>query len=363
MFDHSLPSTFEPVPYEASGTLLRKSYFFHDIRLSCQTNHPAILTMLDKILARFPEPCIVRGEASYAVFCYESVSQFPVQLPQAHVRMETLRLLTRTRLKYYRGLDDVNEYQYYEALPAINAPALSVINPAERTAFVQIEGPDRYQASFLLRYVFLIALGQLVRQFDFEPCHSAAITAPWDDEQGALILGDSGSGKTTLSLSCACEGSGLLGDDLIMLREDAGIINAYSISADVSVRSGSIDLLPALSSLRAYPVDARDKRYCSIERIRTGATRARTPVRLLIFPSLATGGSSTLLPLSKAATLQTLIDYCSSAGNTYPQAQQRLFFLLSTLAEQARGYRLSVARGATDGPKLLHSLFTGADYD
>ena len=79
-----------------------------------------------------------------------------------------------------------------------------------------------YQAAFLRRYVFLLALGQIMGRFGFEPCHAAAITAPWDDHQGALILGESGSGKTTLSLECASLGCGFLGDDLVMLRSNVG---------------------------------------------------------------------------------------------------------------------------------------------
>jgi len=49
--------------------LLSKVYFFHDIRIVCQTNHSAILAILDKMLAIFPEPGEVQGEANYFILC------------------------------------------------------------------------------------------------------------------------------------------------------------------------------------------------------------------------------------------------------------------------------------------------------
>ncbi|HLI07101.1 MAG TPA: hypothetical protein VKV40_11090 [Ktedonobacteraceae bacterium] len=346
---------------------LRQVFFFHDVRIVCRTNHPRILLLLEKMLEAFPEPEMLRGEACYSIYCYDDASQFPLQLPPRRTRTETLRLLTNTRLKCYKA-QGATEYQSYEAQAEVNAPVLSIIYPEEHEAVTELEPLKRYQETFLQRYVFLIALGQLMRKFGFEPCHSAAITAPWDNSQGALILGHSGSGKTTLSLGCALSGCGLLGDDLIMLRADGQEqkICAYSIFQEVSVRAGSLDLWPALEFLRSYPVDARDKRYCLIEHLRPGIKRTRTPVDILIFPSLTDEASSALTPLSKARTLQMLIDLCTSKSNSrmsYPRAQERLFFLLSDLAQQASGYHLAVARGASDGPRLVRALFTGEPHE
>jgi len=341
--------------------LLSKVYFFHDIRIVCQTNHSAILAILDKMLAIFPEPGEVQGEANYFILCSQDALQFPVPLPHSRVRTETVRLLTNTKLKYYRSADGSTLYQSYAAFPPVNEAALSIIDPANAIAVTQLAMPGRYQATFLQRYVFLLALGQLMQKFGFEPCHAGAVTSPWDSQQGALIFGASGSGKTTLSVGCASTGCGLLGDDLVMLRKRAndGAVAAYAISHEVSIRSASLDLWPALSFLRAVPADARDKRYSAIDRVCNGAARVQTTIRLLLFPTLTEEAQSAVIPLSKASVLQELVDACLGKNSASQQAQERLFLFLSTLADQAKGYRLAIARGSNDGPQIVRSLFAG----
>lgn len=335
-----------------------KNFFFHDIRVSCQVNHPALLQAAEALLGRYPGCDQPRGEVCYHMYCYDEKLSFPVTLPPSCTCMGKTQLLTGTYLEYYSDPDSGNEYQSYTAQQGINVATLSVIDTARRLALIQLEAPEYYKPAFLYRYVLLLALGRLVYPYGFVPCHAAAISAPWDHQQGALIIGASGSGKTTLSLGCAIGGCGLLSDDLVMLRYDRTeeTIKAYSIMPEISVRSGSLDLWEELSFLKAYPVDARDKRYCPIEHIHQGAARTQVPVRVLIFPQLITGTQSTLVELSRAQTLQALIEECVGKRSVYPEEDRQLFSLLSMLAGQAPGYRLNIARGSTDGPELVCSL-------
>ena len=355
-----LQNTLNTPLYNLSTTILRKVYFFHDIRIVCQTNHPAILALLESMLGFFPEPAHIVGEATYTVLCYENVAQFPMPLPRNRIRTDTMQLLTGTRLKYYRSRENGFLYQSYVALPSTNEAALSIIDPEQGSALTQLAMPESYQPTFLRRYVLLLALGQLMQGYGFEPCHAGAITAPHNTQTGALILGSSGSGKTTLSIGCATIGCGFLGDDLVMLRHDKAndSIGAYAISHEVAIRSGSLNLWPSLVALRDLPVDQRDKRYCPIEQIRTGASRTYTSIRLLCFPSLTNESGSTITPLSKASTLQALVDECLGKKTLPFSAQERMFMFLSQLAEQATGYQLSIAQGTSDGPRIVHSLLT-----
>lgn len=361
MLKDTLLDTFDTAISNLNTTVLRKVYFFHDIRILCQTNHPTILALLDTMLSSFPEPAIIVGKATYTILCYDNATQFPVPLPRQRRRSDTMRLLTGTRLKYYYSRDGILLYLSYTTLPSVNETALSVIYPAQGSVLTQLEMPERYQPTFLRRYVLLLALGQLMNSYGFESCHAGAVTAPHAAEQGALLLGSSGSGKTTLSIGCAISGCGFLGDDLVMLRQNTtdDLIGAYTITHEVAVRSETLNLWPTLAFLREMPADQRDKRYCHIEQIQKGSIRTQTPISLLLFPILTDAASSTITPLSKALTLQALVDECLGKKSLPFQAQERVFLFLSKLAEQANGYRLAIARGSNEGPQLVQSLLTG----
>jgi hypothetical protein len=341
--------------------MVRKVYFFHDISIACETNHPAVLAVFDALLGIFPRPSTIQGHLTCKAFCYEQADQFPLQLPQQRTRTSAVRLLTGTKLKYYSNHDGTILYQKYEAQPEINREILSVIYPAEGAAIIQLVLPVDEQALFLRRYGFLLALGQLLQPYGYEPFHAGTISAPGDTARGALILGASGSGKSTLSIGCACEGFGLLGDDLVMLRAapEHGGIDAFAITHEVSVRPATLALWPQLGFLEQYMPDQRDKRYCMIEQIAHGAAQLRTSIRLILFPVLTEQGSSSIIQLPKSAILQGLIDECLGKIDQPRQEQERAFSFLCSLSELVPGYRIAIARGATDGPALVRSLLAG----
>lgn len=345
-----------------AGQITQKNYYYHDIRIICQTNHPVLRAALEAVFGMFPEPAVVRGEASYALFCYESACQFPLPLPDDLIYSSTLSLLNHAQLKAYRSQDHTTNYLHFVTHSSANESALSIVRKEQHSALTQLEMPERYDPTFLRRYILLLTLGELLETCGFEACHAAAITAPWNDRLGALILGTSGSGKTTLSLGCACSGYGLIGDDLVMLRQGGAreAIKAYALLPEVSIRNGTLDLWSQLSFLRTYPMDERAKRSCPIEEIRPGATRQCAPVHSLFFPSLTNALISTITPLSKVATLQLLIGYCISKENMSAITQERLFRLLTALTEQASGYQLAIARGDESMPHRLYTLLREA---
>ncbi|HEY6539357.1 MAG TPA: hypothetical protein VIZ18_00390 [Ktedonobacteraceae bacterium] len=350
--------------HEHNAELLEKTFFFHDIAVHCRTNHSQILAWLAEMLDAFPKAARIRGEVQYAIFCYDEAARFPMQLPPARQRTDAIELLTGTILKYYRSPDSALEYHSYRALEGVNSALLTVIERDAPIVTTQLERLERYRPSFLRRYVFLLALGHVMTRFGFEPFHAAAITAPWDDHQGALLVGASGSGKTTLSVGCAISGCGLLGDDLVMLRaqEQDNAITACVVSHEVAVRSRSLQLWDALAFLAPYPADERDKRYCSINDIRAGSARLETPIRLLLFPTLTGEARSRVIPMSKAQALQALIEQTISKGYQHHHTPATLFGLLVQLAQQATSYQVLISRGANDGPTIVKSLFAGERY-
>ena len=77
MLKDTLYDTLYATTRDLPEPLLSKTYFFHDIRVVCQTNHPAIFSIFDKMLGFFPEPAKLLGEAAYCILCSEHAAQFP----------------------------------------------------------------------------------------------------------------------------------------------------------------------------------------------------------------------------------------------------------------------------------------------
>lgn len=360
--DEAWPGQAQPLLYNAE--LLEKSFFFHDIAVHCRANDRQLLDWLDEMPGAFLQPAHTRGEVQYTICWYEDAAHFPLQLPPARRRTDTIQLLPGTLLKYYDSADAARDYHRYAALEGVNGTSLTVIERNAPVLITQLEQLERYQPAFLRRYVYLLALGHVMSRFGFEPFHAAAISAPWDERQGALIVGASGSGKTTLGIGCAIAGCGLLGDDLVLLRAEEGneAIAAYAVTHEVALRSGSLGLWDTLSFLTTYAADRRDKRYCSINDIRAESARLSTPIGLLLFPTLTGEARSHAIPMSKAQTLQALIEQTISTRHQHHHSRAELFALLGQLAQQASGYRVFIARGANDGPELVRSLFAGARY-
>ncbi len=342
---------------QSDAELCTTHYFFHDIHIVCHTNAPAIQAALHTLLACFPATNEHHGVLHCYIACYDSREYFPLRLPAQAQQHDTLQLVTNTQLSLYTDVDSNALYQHYAPQAACNGEILSVLHPQHHTAFIQLERAEQYTATFLRRYVFLLALGELLRSYDFVPYHAAALTAPGHDDCGILIPGDSGSGKTTLSLSCASTNYGLLGDDLVLLRlQHPSTLSIYAILPEIAVRTPSLALLPRLAFLHALPTDMRDKRYCTIEELRPGAMRLITQPRILLFPTLTDHTTHLVQRLGQAATLQRLVQHSISSKHTTRTAQEQLFSLLTALATQSTGYQVEIARGKPDLPQLIHSL-------
>ncbi len=334
-----------------------QSYFFHDIHLLCHTNDLAIQTALDTLLTCFPAAHEQHGALHCYITCYDSKDQFPLPIPADARQIDTLQLVTDTTLSLYMHEENHLLYQYYAPQTACNGTILTVLSLQQQTAFIQLERAELYTPAFLRRYVFLLAIGELLHNYGFVPYHAAALSAPDDDNYGVLIPGDSGSGKTTLSLSCASTTYGLLGDDLVLLRlTQPATLSVYAILPEVSVRTPSLALLPRLAFLQATPADQRDKRYCAIEQLRAGAMRFITQPRLLLFPTLTEAENHTAHALSQATALHYLIQQSISRAHTTRATQEQLFSLLTTLTMQATSYRVQIARGRDDLPAFIRSL-------
>src|SRR5215472_9180741 len=92
MFNDTLLDSVETAVHKLPEPVLDTVFFFHDIRVTCRTNHPAILAILTEMLGMFPEPAKLHAEVTYAVMCYESSSDFPLKLPGSRIHTNAVRL-------------------------------------------------------------------------------------------------------------------------------------------------------------------------------------------------------------------------------------------------------------------------------
>ncbi len=342
---------------DRSEQMLRQELFFHTIRLHCQTNHPALLRMLGVLLDRFPRCATPSGEARYSVFCYCDPAQFPVPLPRHRLRLGEMQLLTGTHLKYYRDNDGVREYQSYIVQPQVNAAALSVIDVRQHEALTQLEPLERYEAAFLQRYVLLLALGRLLHPYGFEPCHAAAICAPWDHRQGALIIGSSGSGKTTLVLSCLQIGMQHLADDVLFLARDDELIYTYAFPEDIGVRTGTLDLLGQHEFMQNLVVDQREKLFVDVQQHFRSQVIGHAPIHLLLFVHAKDRDTDFRAePIAPAQAVSLLVQEYISRQEAQESAVEDIFELFVDLVAQAPAYRLWLTPDARRNAEQVRML-------
>src|SRR6266516_798693 len=80
MVTRMVPDPLHMTGSHAPGPLLSKTLFFHDVRLTCQTNHPTMLALLEDMLARYPEPLRVTRNIMPRLSSYDAA--LPVCRPQ-----------------------------------------------------------------------------------------------------------------------------------------------------------------------------------------------------------------------------------------------------------------------------------------
>ena len=152
------------------------------------------------------------------------------------------------------------EYQSYQR---VTCPICVVRNKKDRYAQIFVEDVERVAPWFMMRHVFYIALGALLRDDGYEVVHAGAIAL---DGAGILLVGSPGSGKTTLLLSCLQAGMKLLGDDVILLAKDNGSVKGYAFPEDIGVRRGTIELLGHYSFMQRLKEDVRHKRFIDVQK-------------------------------------------------------------------------------------------------
>jgi energy-coupling factor transporter ATP-binding protein EcfA2 len=188
--------------------------------------------------------------------------------------------------------------------------------------------------------------------------HAAGAVEP-ESGRGLLFIGPSGCGKSTLATRLAAAGFHYLSDDLHLLRESGGAVEARALRRVFGV-NGSPASASALegraeSFKAAGPFDP-DKLYFDPETLFPGRFRESCVPRAIFFPEVTDEHASVTRALTQSEAMARLIRMCPWAGYDLPAARAHLG-VLARLARQAAAYELRAGRDMLGDSSFAASFF------
>jgi hypothetical protein len=230
-------------------------------------------------------------------------------------------------------------FREFQAYPNVCSRVYSVMHKQDYYATIYIQQVDACQPWFIPRFVFYMVLGAMFGYSGYEAVHTAAVAL---DQQGIMIAGSPGSGKSTLVLSCLQAGMGLLGDDVLFLAKEEGVVYLYAFPEDIGVRKGTTRMLSGADFIESLPdEDQRHKRPVDVQRYFRGQIVASCPVRLIVFLH-ADNRQDTFRaePLSPAQAVALLMREYVSQQQAREGEADYMFDIFGDVAAQALAYRL-----------------------
>lgn len=254
-----------------------------------------------------------------------------------------------------RWKEDQLRFREYQAYPGICSRICSVLHKKDYHATIFIQNVTECQPWFITRFVFYMVIGAMFNYSGHEVVHAAAVAL---NERCILIAGSPGSGKSTLVLSCLEAGMCLLGDDVLFLAKDDGVVKVYAFPEDIGVRRGTTELLSEYAFIQDLPPDdERHKRPVDVQRHFRNQVISSCPVRLLLFLHRKDRGdkfSAEAIPPAHAVSL-LMQEYISQEQAKEGEADH-MFGIFGDMAAQAPAYRLCLTTNTKDNAEQVRRL-------
>jgi hypothetical protein len=228
-----------------------------------------------------------------------------------------------------------------------NAPALAELDPVTVTARVTLSPAAAARIAECARTFFLTVLILLLRRAGWHHVHAAAAIDP--SGRGWLIAGNAEAGKSTTAALLASRGWQVSTDDIAFLVPGRRRVAVVACRTPIALRprayrllnqAGGV-LLPEQRKVGLWPEDLG------------GRWVPRVDPDVIVFPSVGLSGEQTRAePISAHETLNELIRWSSWVILEPDLARERLH-LLTTLARQGRGYRVTLGRDLFTDPDRL----------
>ncbi|MGD8584306.1 MAG: hypothetical protein PVJ75_03055 [Chloroflexota bacterium] len=217
---------------------------------------------------------------------------------------------------------------------------------------VDTDTPIRVQVTHMslstgrLEDIVFSSLAPALRRRGLFMIHAFAIEK---DEGAILLVGESGSGKTTTGLSLISHGWRYLANDVLLLRENGGIVSAMPTPGGIGLNAHSLQLLPGLGSTASFKHTTAKYYYPATELVAGWGRGA--PVRRILFTQVRPDGETGLEPTNHSVTLARLMEASVDRWDTASLDDH--LHTLALLSRQAEGYELSVGRDLERLPSLL----------
>jgi hypothetical protein len=227
-----------------------------------------------------------------------------------------------------------------------NAPALAELDPRTVTARVTLSPAAAARIAECARTFFLTVLILLLRRAGWHHVHAATAIDP--SGQGWLIAGNAEAGKsTTVALLATC-GWQVSTDDIAFLAPDRRRVAVVACRTPIALRprayrllnqAGGV-LLPEQRKVGLWPEDLG------------GRWVPRVNPDVIVFPSVGPSGETSAEPIDAEETLNELVRWSAWVIVEADLARQHLD-LLTRLAHQGRGYRVTLGRDLFSHPDRL----------
>lgn len=195
------------------------------------------------------------------------------------------------------------------------------------------------------------------REAGWVPLHAGLVCR--DGGPAALLCATSGGGKSTLTLAMVRRGWKTLGDDKLLLREDAqrGGLEVHALVHSFNLFPHTRQWFPELAGIGDFPRCSvwTDKRRVPLEWLGADAARSRArPSHVVRVTRDAAGQGLRVHPLSAVDTLSVLM-----RQTVLPQereAARSILRAVSALARQVVGLEVVVGPDAYRDPNWLDAL-------
>ncbi|WP_456426715.1 hypothetical protein [Rhodocaloribacter sp.] len=232
--------------------------------------------------------------------------------------------------------------------------SVAALDPRAGTASARIDPnlTDEDTRRGLLFDFLILSLLALLRPHGLYLLHAACLVR---GGAGLLLSARSGSGKSTLAMSLVHEGWRYLSDDILLLRERDGVVEALGMGRHFRLIPDALERFPDLAARITATETFTDKHHLDVDALFPGRYTPHTVPRVLVIPEIADRPVSELSPLPPSAALLHMLGQTTFLARDARLADRHLA-TLRTLALQMKTYRLKAGRDLYDEPARASDL-------